>query len=89
MSRPRCCAASAPRSRTGPSTTAAARSAGCASAIRAREIIGIAHSIGALLVGGAHNSPEQAQLVMIGGHTGYYGDYHRRYRLPMTAAGTR
>ena len=49
------------------------------------KIIGMAHSIGALLVGGAPNSAEQAQLVMIGGHTGYYGDYHRRYRLPMTA----
>jgi predicted alpha/beta hydrolase len=51
---------------------------------RAR-IIGIAHSIGALLVGGAPNSSEQAQLVLIGGHTGYYGDYHPRYRFPMTA----
>src|SRR5688572_10624070 len=51
---------------------------------RAR-ITGIAHSIGALLVGGAHNSSEQAQLVLIGGHTGYYGDYHPRYRFPMTA----
>ena len=51
---------------------------------RAR-IIGIAHSIGALLVGGAPNSAEQGQLILIGGHTGYYGDYHSRYRLPMTA----
>ena len=50
----------------------------------AAEIIGIAHSIGALLVGGAHNSAEQSRLVLIGGHTGYYGDYSRRYRLPMT-----
>jgi predicted alpha/beta hydrolase len=50
---------------------------------RAR-IIGMAHSIGALLIGGAQNSAEQAQLVLIGGHTGYYGDYHPRYRLPMT-----
>ena len=49
------------------------------------KIIGMAHSIGALLVGGAPNSAEQARLVMIGGHTGYYGDYHRRYRVPMTA----
>jgi predicted alpha/beta hydrolase len=49
------------------------------------KIVGMAHSIGALLVGGAPNSAEQAQLVMIGGHTGYYGDYHRRYRVPMTA----
>ena len=48
-------------------------------------IVGMAHSIGALMVGGAHNSAEQAQLVMIGGHTGYYGDYHPRYRVPMTA----
>jgi len=48
-------------------------------------IVGMAHSIGALMVGGAHNSSEQAQLVMIGGHTGYYGDYHPRYRVPMTA----
>ena len=51
---------------------------------RAR-IVGIAHSIGALLVGGAPNSAEQSQLVLVGGHTGYYGDYHPRYRLPMTA----
>jgi predicted alpha/beta hydrolase len=49
------------------------------------EILGIAHSIGGLLVGGAHNSVEQARLVLIGGHTGYYGDYHPRYRLPMIA----
>lgn len=48
------------------------------------EILGFAHSIGALLVGGAENSAEQGRLVLIGGHTGYYGDYHRRYRLPMT-----
>ena len=56
-----------------------------ARALSARRIIGIAHSIGALLVGGAHNSGEQARLVMIGGHTGYYGDYRQRYRVPMTA----
>jgi len=51
---------------------------------RAR-LIGLAHSIGALVIGGAHNSTEQKQLVLIGGHTGYYGDYHPRYRLPMIA----
>ena len=49
------------------------------------EITGIAHSIGSLLVGGARNAGEQARLVMIGAHTGYCGDYLRRYRLPMTA----
>jgi len=47
-------------------------------------IVGIAHSAGAWLVGGAHNAAEQARLVLIGGHTGYWGDYALRYRLPMT-----
>ena len=47
-------------------------------------IVGIAHSIGALLVGGAHNAAQQERLVLIGAHTGYYGDYRERYRLPMT-----
>jgi len=49
------------------------------------DIVGIAHSFGALLVGGAPNSGEQDRLVLVGGHTGYYGDYHPRYRVPMTA----
>lgn len=49
----------------------------------AAQMTGIAHSIGALLVGGAHNAGEHARLVFIGGHTGYYGDYDARYRLPM------
>jgi predicted alpha/beta hydrolase len=49
------------------------------------EITGIAHSIGALLVGGAHNAGEQARLVFIGAHTGYYGDYRPLYRWPMAA----
>jgi predicted alpha/beta hydrolase len=48
------------------------------------EVIGIAHSIGALLVGGAENAAEQSRLVLIGAHTGYYADYRARYRLPMT-----
>jgi predicted alpha/beta hydrolase len=49
------------------------------------ELLGIAHSIGALLVGGAHNAGSQARLVLIGAHTGYYGDYRPLYRLPMAA----
>lgn len=49
------------------------------------ELVGIAHSVGALLVGGAHNAAEQARLILIGAHTGYYGDYHPFYRLPMAA----
>ena len=47
------------------------------------ELVGIAHSVSALLVGGAHNAAEQASLVLIGAHTGYYGDYRPLYRLPM------
>jgi len=49
------------------------------------ELVGIAHSAGALLVGGPHNAGSQARLVLIGAHTGYYGDYRRLYRLPMAA----
>ncbi len=49
------------------------------------ELVGIAHSLGALLVGGAQNSSQQARLVLIGAHTGYFGDYHPLYRLPMAA----
>ena len=49
------------------------------------ELVGIAHSVSALLFGGAHNAAEQARLVLIGAHTGYYGDYRPLYRLPMAA----
>lgn len=49
------------------------------------EIIGIAHSIASLMIGGARNSTEQGRLVLVGGHTGYYGDYLPRYRAPMMA----
>ena len=44
------------------------------------EIVGIAHSIASLIVGGARNSADQRRLVLVGAHTGYYGDYHQRYR---------
>jgi predicted alpha/beta hydrolase len=49
------------------------------------ELVGIAHSVSALLFGGAHNAAEQARLILIGAHTGYYGDYRPLYRLPMAA----
>lgn len=49
------------------------------------EMLAIAHSFGALLAGGAPNSGEQDELVLVCGHTGYYRDYHPRYRVPMTA----
>lgn len=47
------------------------------------EILGISHSIGCLFLGGAPNSAEHARIVMVGAHTGYYGDYRPLYRLPM------
>ena len=49
------------------------------------ELVAIAHSFGAFLVGGAPNVGEISRFVFIGAHTGYFGDYLRRYRLPMTA----
>lgn len=48
------------------------------------ELVAIAHSIGTLLVGGAPNVTEISRFVFIGAHTGFFGDYLRRYRLPMT-----
>jgi predicted alpha/beta hydrolase len=48
-------------------------------------MLGIAHSIGTLLVGGALNAAKQASLVLIGAHTAYWGDYRGRYRVPMAA----
>jgi predicted alpha/beta hydrolase len=50
------------------------------------EILGISHSIGALMLGGAPNAAEQARVVLVGAHTGYYGDYSALYRLPMAVA---
>jgi predicted alpha/beta hydrolase len=49
----------------------------------AAELVAIAHSIGPLLVGGAPNVAEVSRFVFIGAHTGYFGDYLGRYRLPM------
>lgn len=50
------------------------------------EIVGISHSIGCLPLGGAPNATQQARLVLVGAHTGYYGDYRPLYRLPMAFA---
>ena len=47
------------------------------------EIVGIAHSIGALLVGGAPNVETISRFVFLCAHTGYYADYLPAYRLPM------
>jgi len=50
------------------------------------ELLGISHSIGCLPLGGASNAAEQARIVLVGAHTGYYGDYRPLYRLPMAFA---
>ena len=50
------------------------------------EMLGISHSIGCLTLGGAPNATEQARIVLVGAHTGYYGDYRPLYRLPMAFA---
>jgi predicted alpha/beta hydrolase len=66
----------APRSRTGRNTTAR-RDRWLRERYPRRRIVGIAHSIGALMAG------RRAQLFRAGaagddrGHTGYYGDYTR------------
>lgn len=48
-----------------------------------RRLAGIAHSIGAFLVGGAAEANRLSSLAFIAAHTGYVGDYARAYRLPM------
>ncbi len=40
----------------------------------------IAHSVGALLLGGASLAPRLSRLVFFGPHTGYWRDYGRRWR---------
>jgi predicted alpha/beta hydrolase len=46
-------------------------------------LLGVSHSIGALILGGATNAQMLSGLVMICPHTAYFGDYRRGYRLPM------
>lgn len=50
------------------------------------EMVGISHSIGCLMLGGATNAAEQERVILVGAHTGYYGDYRALYRLPMALA---
>src|SRR5439155_6776181 len=49
----------------------------------AAQLTGVAHSVGALLFGGADHSAELARYAFIGPHTGYWRDYRPRHRLPM------
>jgi predicted alpha/beta hydrolase len=47
------------------------------------DLIAIAHSIGALLIGGAPNVREIKRFLFVCPHTGYYRDYLPKYRFPM------
>jgi predicted alpha/beta hydrolase len=47
------------------------------------QIVGVAHSIGTMLMGGAPNVGAISRFVFLCAHTGYYADYMPRYRLPM------
>lgn len=49
------------------------------------DLVAIAHSIGALITGGAPNVSEISRYLFICPHTGYYRDYLFKYRLPMAA----
>ena len=48
------------------------------------EILGVAHSVGTLLYGGAPNAGEHGRVALVGAHTGYFADYRLPYRVPMT-----
>lgn len=48
-------------------------------------IVGIAHSIGALLLAGAPNSDRLHKAVLVGPHTGYWRDYGQPWRMPMAS----
>jgi predicted alpha/beta hydrolase len=50
------------------------------------EMVGFSHSIGCLVLGGGPAAAEQSRVVLVGAHTGYYGDYRALYRLPMAFA---
>jgi predicted alpha/beta hydrolase len=45
----------------------------------------ISHSIGALLLGAAPNAKLISDFVFLSPHTGYWGDYNPKYRVPMFA----
>jgi predicted alpha/beta hydrolase len=45
--------------------------------------VGLGHSIGSLLFGGAANASLISDFVLVSPHSGYVGDYRGRYRAPM------
>jgi predicted alpha/beta hydrolase len=46
-------------------------------------LVGVAHSIGAFLMGAAPNLAVLSRLLFVGAHTGYFGDYRPLLRWPM------
>ena len=54
------------------------------------ELVGLAHSVGAMLFGAASNVSELSRLVFIGAHTGYFGDYRIciGFRWPYSGMGS-
>lgn len=47
------------------------------------QLVGMAHSIGALMTCGPPNAAEISRFVFLCAHTAFYGDYLPRYRFPM------
>ena len=47
------------------------------------ELIGIGHSIGGFVLASARNAEWLGRLLFVATHTGYWGDYHPRWRWPM------
>jgi predicted alpha/beta hydrolase len=48
------------------------------------ELIGIAHSVGCIVLASAPNAGQLSRFLLVGAHTGYFGDYHPRWRWLMT-----
>jgi predicted alpha/beta hydrolase len=47
------------------------------------ELVGVAHSVGGMLLAAAPNAGQISRFVLVGVHTGYFGDYRAGFRLPM------
>lgn len=47
------------------------------------ELIGIGHSIGGFVLASARNAELLGRFLFVATHTGYWGDYHPRWRWPM------
>ena len=43
----------------------------------------VAHSVGTLLIGAAPGATKLARFVFLGAHTGYWRDYHAKWRVPL------